>query len=151
LPPPTSTPPGTIDFGGEIIGTPGQAPQPTLEGIASEVGRIERKLEIMRDQPAGGGDSTDVLQLLGQILEFLQGPYLPGGYEITGPCNFDENGNPEPPLESVWGAGIGQLGLISSKLDALAGIIQHHKNLRQPTCSRAPVAGQGVTVLFQEV
>jgi hypothetical protein len=36
-------------------------------------------------------------------------------------------------------------------VDALAELLQHHKELRQPTCKRGPVTGTPVTVLFEEV
>jgi hypothetical protein len=41
--------------------------------------------------------------------------------------------------------------LLHNKVDALAALVQTHKNMRQPICKPAPPTGQPVTVQFEEV
>jgi hypothetical protein len=133
------------------VGGPGSSPPADLTGIAQEVGRIEQKVLQLLNRPQPVGFDPDVLELLGQILQFLSSVYGPGAYEISGPCEVAQDGEPPPPLQAGWNGGIGQLGKIEAKVDALAELLQHHKNLRQPVCKARGVTGQPVTVLFEEV
>jgi hypothetical protein len=140
-------------FGGVQIGSIAQAVPATLTAVAAEVGKIEQKLEIMSRMPAIDVDPEDWLSILRQIYEFLTSFFPAGGYEISGPCELpDENGNPPDPLVATWSSGVGGISKLDSKIDALAQLIQHHKNLKQPTCGRVrPGPGGGVTVNFEEV
>jgi hypothetical protein len=153
VPPPAVVPtlPGVEQTPDGPVGGPGTSPPPTLQGIAQEVGRIEQKVLRLLNRPNPQGDLTDMLQLLLQLLDLLGNVHQGGEYLLSGPCDFDETGEPMPPREAGWPGGFGQLALLSKKIDALAQLIQHHKELRQPTCKRGPVGGQPVTVLFEEV
>jgi hypothetical protein len=151
IPPPVQTPIGVIDFDGELIGGPAQQPAPTIEGIAQEVGRIERKLEIMRSDPRVPGDVTDQLGLLEQLWNLLGSAAGSGAYELFPVCDFDSEGSPAPPEVAAWTGSSNPIEDLAKRIDALALLIQHHKNLRQPTCRRGPTTGEPVTVLFEQV
>ena len=107
----------------------------------------------------GGGGSLgpspelpDLSGLMG-LLELLSSIEGPGGYELQGPCDRGEDGELLPPRVAEWGPSIGLKGSIVKRLDALAELIQHHKDLRQPTCGGGGgrAVGQPVTVTFEEV
>lgn len=153
-PPPATTPqtpPGTEDFLGETIGQSEKAPPPTLEGISSEVGRIEQKLRVLSLQPSGGsGDLSGLEALLQDLKDLLEAAYLGGSYVIAGRCEPVGAGTPQPIRSATWGAGEGQFGQVNQKLDALAELFQHHKDLRQPVC-RQKASGEEVTVVFEEI
>lgn len=138
------TPPGTEVIPGGVIGQPGTSPPPTLVGIASEVGRIEQKVRAVLDKPSEGSDLTDLLQLLSELLEFLKSLHGPGSYTLTPVCEAGDS------VEAEWSAGVGTLDLVSKKIDALAELLQAHKNMRQPIC-HVKAVGQPVTVNFREV
>jgi len=153
LPPATTpqTPPGTEDFLGEEIGQPQQAPPPTLQGIASEVGRIEQKLRVMSKQPSGGSaDLGPLLEQLAAILERLTAEYPGGSYQLVGPCEPALGGGPGGSRSAAWGSGTGSFASIIARVDALAELMQHHKDLRQPIC-RQKASGEEVTVVFEEI
>lgn len=155
LPVPGAIPQTGIEtvFGGVAIGTIAQAVPATIAAVASEVGKIEQKLEIMSRMPAIDVDPEDWLTILRQIYDYFVGLYPTGSYQIEGPCELpDEDGNPPDPLVATWAAGSGGISEINSKVDALAVLLQHHKNLKQPTCGRVrPGPGGGVTVNFEEI
>lgn len=108
---PDQTAPGIIVIGDLIIGQPGAAPQPDMEGIARELGRIEQKTEALlrRPQPEAPElpditlecDLGSIQQQLEDILSQLEqirnrpDPEFPEFPEIP-PCpEFPEI--PEPP------------------------------------------------------
>lgn len=153
-PGPTVTRPGSELIGDVAI--PNRPPAPTLVGIAQEVGRIEQKLAVQLRQPDPPG--LDLLPLLQQILEALTAADDAGVYELGGPCERNQAGEPIPFDDTVaqfdWGGTTSALGNLASRVDALAELIQYHKLLRQPTCSGPagpPIGGEWVTVNFQEV
>ena len=132
----------------------GNGPRPTPEGIAQELGRLEQKLaRLSNPGPGGPGDGTDRLALLadvlGRIYEFLTSITDSGTYTLSSPCELDENGNRVVVPVDYSGAA-GSLGVLSNKIDALAQVLQVHKDLKQPNCSTKPVlTGEWVTVNFQ--
>lgn len=127
-----------------MIGQPGTAPAPTLEGIASEVGKIEQKVRALLNRPEVSSDLTDLLQLLTELFEFLTSLHGSGSYSLVPPC---EDGDP---VVASWDPGIGTLALVNKKMDAIAELIQAHKDMRQPIC-HVRAQGQPVTVNFREV
>lgn len=149
-PPPVVVPPTIEQIGDLVIGQPGTAPPPTLEGIAQEVGKIEQKTRYLIEKnqagPPGGGidELDDLLDLLTNIYNFLTSVYGPGEYQLAAPC---EEG---VVLSAEWSGGIGSLSLLGKKVDAIAELLQHHKNLRQPIC-RGSLQGTPVTVNFREI
>jgi hypothetical protein len=122
-----------------------------LQGIASEVGRIEQKLRILSTKPSGGSvDLSPLEALLAELLEKLSQAYSSGSYELVGPCEPALGGGPGASRSAAWAGGIGNFASIIARLDALAELIQHHKDLRQPIC-RQKASGEEVTVVFEEV
>jgi len=143
-PPPVTTPPGTEVTPDGVIGQPGTAPAPNLIAIAAEVGRLEQKSRQLLNRPQPNldlGSLTDLLQLL---LNLLQQVYGPGSYELAPVCEETD------PAVIAWGGGIGAFGQVNVKLDALAELLQAHKDFRQPIC-RTKASGEEVTVIFEEI
>lgn len=160
LPPaPAATNTGTTFLpGGRPLAPNG--PQATMQGIATELGKLEQKLEILLNPD----DALSPLELLNKVIdqienvEFLiekllpQGPYEfgAGAYRLAPICDRDSEGNLVEPLEAPWAGGEGELTELRRKLDALALLIQHHKTLRQPTCGpRGSGPHSNVTVHFE--
>jgi hypothetical protein len=152
------TPPSVVVVGGEPIGGPGQSPQATLQGIATEVGRLERKMEIQLERPqiqipsdlARSGALETVADLVRQLIgSLLDG--VPGGtYQLVSGCPVPLGQEPpEPVTVNIPDAGSTRDALIA-RLDALAQLLQVHKDLRQPMCKTAG-AQSNVTVQFEEL
>lgn len=155
-PAPVPTTPPDAHF--PVPGAPpvtGNGPRPTPEGIAQELGRLEQKLARLSDPgPEGPGDGSDRLQLIsdliGRLIEFATSMTAGGGYSLSSPCELDENGNRIVSTVNYAGA-TNSIGVLSNKIDALAGVLQVHKDLKQPNCKQAPAVGQPVTVNFVQV
>jgi hypothetical protein len=133
----------------------GNGPRPTPEGIAQELGRLEQKLARLSDPgPEGPGDGSDRLQLIsdliGRLIEFATSMTSGGGYGLSSPCEVDENGERIVTTVNYSGA-TNSLGVLSNKVDALAALIQAHKDLKQPNCKQPAAVGQPVTVNFVQV
>lgn len=148
-PGPETTPKETTVVDNLLIPGPSLSPRPTLEGIAQEVGKIERKTEELLRKKPEEPQWDDILSLLNDILELLSSDYVGGDYELRGICEPTGEG-PQPIRRATWGGGSGTLSLLSAKLDALAELLQHHKELRQPIC-RQKASGEEVTVIFEEI
>lgn len=136
-PEPQTTPSGQRQYGPRTVTTTGV--RPDLQGIAEEVGRIEFKLAL-------------VLGDLDQMGPFDLPPftYGPGAYTLEPVCEVDSQGIPAPAREASWPGGSGELAQLGAKIDALAELLQFHKELKQPICRGNPPAGQPVTVTFEE-
>ena len=150
VPPPAVTPEDAHFVNGQPVRSPGPAPTP--EGIAKEVGRIEEKLAMLLDpKKASGGLNLDRLgeltKLALDIVNILTGLTGAGAYTMSSPCEVDEAG--QRIVTTVnYGAGLTTLGLLNNKVDALAALLQAHKDLKQPICRQLPPVGQPVTVNF---
>jgi hypothetical protein len=137
----------------------GNGPAPNLEAMAKELGRIESKLEIMLKTPTGpGGDLGDLLgPLVNGLFQLLQSFFdgAPGQtWELYGPCEVDENGDPiTPPVPRLVNIPetSSDRDAVLARLDGLAELIQQHKYLRQPTCTRKAPMGEFVTVNFEQI
>lgn len=133
----------------------GNGPRPTPEGIAQELGRLEQKLARLSDPgPEGPGDGSDRLQLISdlinRLIEFATSMTSGGAYSLSSPCELDENG--DRIVSSVEYSGdTNAIGVLGNKIDALASVLQVHKDLKQPICKQAPAVGQPVTVNFVQV
>jgi hypothetical protein len=157
LPVPTTDPGSIIPWPGAapIPGT-GPAPAPTLQGIAQEVGRIERKIEVMMSPNAPGNliDKFDLLQdLIRPIVELILAAQSGTTYTLDSPCEVDAEGNRLPAVEVEAPGALTQFGAILNRVDALAELLQVHKDLKQPNCRGAdvPVGGEFVTVNFEQI
>jgi hypothetical protein len=160
FPKPTATPipatPPNVSFpwpGSGPVGGPGQAPQPSLEGIATEVGKIERKLEIAFTNPKGdkgGLNWEEWWDAVGKLYNLLISLSDAGQFTLSSPCvPADEPGGVNNPLLRQWDGSLTPGGGLEKRLDALAGLIQDHKNLKQPICNdHQPTRGIAHRVRF---
>lgn len=130
------------------ITIPAKSPQPTLQGIAEEVGRIEQKLEIVLNP---GNQSPDVSWMadLAKLVELLLSITAAGTYELSSPCELNADGS-RVVIEAPYGGSIDRIGVIHNKIDALAQLMQHGKDLKQPACI-PPIPRSTVTVTAYEV
>ena len=140
--------------GADPIGQTGSQPRPDLVSLARELGRLEQKTAQI-GAGKGGPDLGSIIDLIKKIIG--EGDpsqtYPAGSYQLRRVCEVDANGDPLPPLEAAWNAGTGKLQEVEAKLDALAELLQHHKDIKQPICEkpRFALAGDWVTVHFQGV
>lgn len=150
LPQPVPTPGDQTQVGVIVIPGTGPAPRPDLEGIATEVGKIERKLEVMMLRDAfqlpesPPPDFSGLETAIQEILAILNGPYGSGSYQLVAPCQEGVT------AAANWLAGAGQFERLSVQMDALAELLQAHKDQRQPVCA-TKASGQPVTVQFLEI
>lgn len=142
--------------GAPAIPAQGPAPRADLVGIAQELGRIERKLEYMNTpaKPTFGPDGPlDLVNLARSIWEILSAITAARNYELSSPCEVDANGDPLPPRVVEVAGAVTPFGALYNRIDAIAELLQHHKELKQPVCkgSSPQITGQPVTVTFEEV
>lgn len=128
--------------------------RPSLEAAAREMGRLEQKVAQLLRNPQSDNQTapdflSDLLEKLGQILELLTALTSGGVYTLTAPCDLDEQGAPLV-YEVPFSGSLSSLGAISNRIDALAELLQVHKDTRQPICRPRP-SGQAVTVQFEQV
>jgi hypothetical protein len=131
----------------------GPAPRADLVGIAQEVGRIERKIDLMNTPGSGANgfeNLSELLGLLSQIWEFLTASTSGTTYTLDSPCEVDEEGIKLPPIEIEAPGAATTFQALLNRTDALAELIQAHKNLKQPGCKHK-LAGEIVTVNFQQI
>jgi hypothetical protein len=135
----------------------GNGPAPNLEEMAKELGRIESKLELLLQAPtAPGGDLGDLLgPLLNGLFQLLQSFFdgAPAGeYELSSPCQLDAEGE-RIVFTAPYDETSSDKDAILARLDALADLLQVHKDLKQPNCtgSPIPIGGEFVTVNFEEI
>lgn len=153
--PVTQTQPGSIVPwpGAPSIPAIGPAPRADLVGIAQEVGRIERKLDLM-NTPTSTGNLIDLLgearRLAEAIWELLTSLSAGTTYTLDSPCEVDGEGVKLPPIEIEAAGATSAFGVLMNRTDALAELIQAHKNLKQPGCKHK-LAGEIVTVNFQQI
>ena len=157
-PPPATTPAGRKVVGSAakpVIIDPAQVPE-TMAGIAAEVGRIESKVGSLLQRPEQ--DLGAVLErflllqgLLQQLWDYLQSIDGAGNYSLDSTCEVDEDGAKRPPVAVDFPQSTGSTAAITKRLDALASLIQVHKDLKQPSCKHPRPGGEAVTVNFSEV
>jgi len=156
VPVPTTDPTAITPWPGAapIPGT-GPAPAPTLQGIAQEVGRIERKLEVMMTPDAPGnlvGQLGSLADLIGPIVSAILAAGSGTTYTLDSPCELDEaTGEKLPPVQVEAAGALTQFGAIINRIDAIAELIQVHKDLKQPNCKPQAPTGEFVTVNFEQI
>lgn len=147
--PPVVTPPTLEQTPDGPIGDPAKAPPPTLPGIAEWVGKIEEKTMYLLERPNPGPDWADLIEALLDALPGDDYNFPAGEYLLRAACGETSTGAPGPPKVAKWSAGSGQFTELRERLDALAELLQHHKDLRQPVC-HVRSTGQELTVDFVE-
>jgi hypothetical protein len=155
-PPVVATDPGSIIPwpGATAIPGTGPAPAPTLQGIAQEVGRIERKLEVMNNPTAPGNlidRFGDLANLISPLIEAIMAISSGTTYTLDSPCELDAEGVKLPAVVVQAPGAFNQFGAILNRVDALAELLQVHKDLKQPNCRQKPPVGEFVTVNFEEI
>jgi hypothetical protein len=148
-PPPVVTPPGVEQTPDGPIGQPGTKPPATPEGIAEWVGKIEQKAMKLLERKPTGFSTEDLIAALEEWLANPTYQYPSGSYLLYPPCAEKSDGQPGPPKEASWPGGSGELAEVVARVDALAELIQHHKDVRQPIC-HVRATGQQLTVDFIE-
>jgi hypothetical protein len=150
------TPEDAVLIGEELIGGGGAAPRPDLPNIAQELGRQERKLENLMGRPENGGLGeaaensllATIRKLLEDLIRDLFNDVEGGEFQLIRPCQAPGGGDPLPPVVVPYSGGTNATMAVLAKLDGIAGLIQAHKDVGQPTCI-TPVFGQEVTVHFE--
>ena len=85
-------------------------------------------------------------------MDWLERLEFGGSYELRGVCEVDANGEPvETVVDHPWPPGIGVDAGVYGRLDAIAAMLQTHKELRQPICRHPKPQGEFVTVQFEEL
>ena len=155
IPGPKQTPTDSHVVGEKIINQPG--PQPSLDGIAKEVGRIESKLaSVMKSAPLKDPLEWDeiiaILRLLKDLFDGITDDEPQSAYQISSPCELDDQ-EQRIVFASTIAASTDKFGAIINRINAVADLLQHSKNLKQPLCpgQRFPVSGQAVTVNFTQI
>lgn len=143
------TPPWLAPYPGAPVGEPAQRPRPDLDGIATELGRVEQKqAELLRRT----GPASDLGDQLKDKLEELLRDWLdnvPGdSYQLVPACPPPGGSDPLPPVVVSWGSSDNATEDLRKRLDAIAALIQAHKSMGQPTC-QTPITGSEVTVHFE--
>lgn len=156
---PPATAPGTTFLPGGIQLAP-NGPPATMQGMATELGKLEQKLEILL-RPDGPPSLLDnINRVIDQIenIKFVLDALFPpepyrfdaGGYELTPVCDRDAEGELLPARVAPWEGGEGEFAELRQRLDALARLIQLHKETKQPTCGGRTNGPAGdVTVRFE--
>lgn len=147
--PPAEAPTTPPDWHFPIPGAPpvvGNGPQATPGEMAKELGRLEAKLNALLNPTQDLFPSWQ--QLLVMILEAIYYSTQGTAYTLTEPCTLEPGETPRTITVDAPG-GLTSFMVIQNRLDAIAQLLQAHKDLRQPTCSVKPVlTGEWVSVSF---
>lgn len=154
---PVPTPPGQEFLPGQRP-IPNSNPRPTPEGIAQEAGRLEGKLALLlATEPGQGGGGAELLPLLEEIraalVEVRQTLLTPdpgGLYQLNPSCTGPDGSATESPVFVDVSPAPTAVAGIAARVDAVAALIQGHKDLSQPIC-RTPSRASNVTVQFEEI
>lgn len=148
-----TTPRERLIEAGMPFGSPGQAPPPTMQGIAAEVGRIEQKLaQVLRDQTNPGNALADLLrtiigEAIGEAIGELFSKVPASDWTYTAPCDRNAEDLPEEAVFQIAELSFQQATI--ARLEALADVMQTLKNWKQPVCRTRPPL-QNVTVTAHE-
>lgn len=154
------TDPGTTFLGPALVPLTTSGPAPNLEAMAKEMGKQEDKLErIFAAQNAR--PSTDVLNDILQLAIKPLYDYIktffddqPGGeYTFQAPCQINPVTGLPNSFVSSWPDQPDQFSALVARLDALAALLQIHKDVKQPVCDsvQTVVPFNNVTVHAYEV
>ena len=147
-PPVKPTRPGDRKIAGIGIIGPQRDVPPTIQSVAAETGRIERKLEHLMKNPPDVSPLADVIELLQQLYDLIFALDSGGEYLLTSECRRDENGDPLDPVAVQFSGAISSFGALANRIDAIAQLLQVHKDMPTHVCRRQPPEGQRVWVTF---
>lgn len=123
-------------------------PRADIIAIAQEMSRQEQKLNALQAVPP---PDFGFVQLIEELLQAILNTYDYGDYILRGVCQPDQSGN-EPFRRFPYGGSVNAFTNISTRLDAIADMLQYSKELKQPTCSPTPppiqLTGEPVTIHF---
>ena len=119
----------------------GQTFRSTTQQIGGEVARIEQKLNYFNDKGIKGSKTIPEWAL--DLAKFLSAVIPSTTYSLTGVCECpgDDEDCEEPTKEIDIGWGYAFKPVIA-RLDALAELLQTHKELKQPTCAPKSTKGK---------
>jgi len=138
LPPVTTTPDDIHVIGNDHVINSGKI-QPTLNAIASEVGRIENKLAWMaKPNPAGDTDIGDIFEILGFLRDLFEPDTPEAIYRLISVCEKNAQGEPVSQAVEQFIPAASPLDAITARIDALVPLVQGLKDFKQPTCSETP-------------
>jgi hypothetical protein len=118
------------------------------------VGKIEGKIDqVMAPRPSTSNQVPQNWQdQLDDLMDLIERVELGGSYPLRGVCEVDANGEPvETVVEHSWPPGFGSSAGVIGRLDAIAAMLQTHKEFRQPICRGPKAQGEPVTVQFEEM
>lgn len=110
----------------------------------------------MKSTAAKDGPEWDeilgVLRFLKTIFDGITDDEPQSAYQISSPCELDDQ-EQRIVFASTIAASTDKFGAIINRINAVADLLQHSKNLKQPLCpgQRFPVSGQAVTVNFTQI
>lgn len=149
---PAQTPATTHFVNGVAIAAP--SARATLAAIATELQRVEEKTANVLRELAKGQDLPislgELIALVQSLVDLIVNQREAGSYSLLAPCEVDANGDRVEKTADYEGGYI--FDQINNKIDALAQLMQHQKDLKQPICGGLEnVPGNNVTVHFTEV
>lgn len=130
------------------VGIPGNGPQPNLDSMAQELGRIEQKLHQLLNPI---DKAPDWIELLRAIYELLNSVWNKKTYTLTEYCNPTGDPDYEPPHWDFVAEGANTLpGVLLNRIDALALMLDQTVRVKQQICEPVRHRPQGalVTVNF---
>jgi hypothetical protein len=147
-PPTTTDPDAHFPFPGSKPIT-GNGPQATPTEMAKELGRIEEKLARIMSPEADTGIEWKnwIWRILEALFEQTQGRT----YTLTEKCPPCDGSDYTPPTVKVTARpGLSGIGTLSSKVDAIAALLDGQLGLKQQVCEpcRPQLTGEWVTVNF---
>jgi hypothetical protein len=93
----------------------------------------------------------DLKDFIGPLIELILATTAGTTYTLDSPCEVDDDGNRLPAVAVAAAGGFTQFAAILNRLDALAALLQVHKDLKQPSCKQKPPTGEFVTVNFEQI
>lgn len=146
----TPTPTGQIDYGTGPIGNTANQPRPDLVSIATELGRQEEKMAKILTAPGPGIGILDALEAILTFLASLSDGAPAQTWILAEGCPAVPGVEPESRTVEIPETSDNQASMLA-RFDALAELIQHHKDLRGPICRGRRPEGVGVTVNFRSL
>jgi len=122
-----------------------------LQGLANEVGRLEQKLVLLIQKAATDGpvDMGPIEDLLRRLLGRTDQPFNGGIYALNSPCEKEPDGSLKASVPVAYPPTEGFEEAVFARFNAIAELLQVHKDLKQPNCASRKAAGTPVSVTFE--